>query len=526
MSSLIKKSIEGRNIKHLNLYPALKQSSKDKIDFASSNTRTEQLYVRKLLVKRVSHYHEFNAFKTIVLDSRYVQKARRNLRHSKSFKHVQLHISEPAVFDLIYKVMRQLTKKTIDTLTIYFEVKENNLNISQLIQLASIFSRTRVINFSFDGAKEESCLKILPSISLMLEKNAFLQHQKVNIAFRGIFAFLTNHIAAPMRYWREINSIQVTPSNVYGPIQLPENTGSPVIKSANNLKMTFEFLKKFEPEALRGLVSNLNLLKEIQTLSLVFSRFELVKERPDILGDFIQNLHLQRGLKLIIYYVKYQKMNFEKIFNAIEAQADQMKELVLGHLVIKEEIKAPLVQVLTKLNKLESLGIYWEIKDSLESQQKSNLWEFFNNKQNLESVDIILTSTSTVLEDNNNATQNQNLENSLKTLLQTLGKLPKLKNLRLVLPEIQLDIGSLINDLVMESVSLKTLKLECDEYNINYLLELHEIQKMKNLRVQVSTGEKDSLKGFETTQGFKLTTFFNSYDHFAQIHQQFYLQNI
>jgi len=522
----IPQSLEGRNIKYLNLYPALKQSSKDKIDFASSNTKTDQLYVRKLLVKRVRHYHEFNAFKTIVLDSRYVQKARRNLHHSKSFKHVQLHISEPAVFGLIAKIMRQLRKKTIDTLTVHFEVKENNLNIGQLVLLASIFPRTRVLNFSFDGAKEESCLKILPSISLMLEKNAFLENQKVNVTFRGIFAFLTNHIAAPMRYWREINSVQVTPSNVYGPIQLPELNKPTSVRRANNLKMTFEFLKKFEAETLRSLANNLNLLQKIQILTLVLNRFELVKEKPGILGDFIQDLHLQRGIKLIIYYVKYQKMNFEKIFNAIEAQADQMKELVLGHLVIKEEIKTPLVQVLIKLNKLKSLKIYWEIKDSLETQQKNNLWEFFNDKQNLESVDIILTCTSTVLEENNSVSQSDDLENSLKNLLQTLGKLPQLRNLRLALPEIKVDIGSLVNDMVMESASLKTLKLECDEYNLNYLLELREIQKMKNLLVQVSTGEKDSLQDLETTQDFKLTTFFNSYDHFTQIHQQFYLHNI
>ena len=329
-----------------------------------------------------------------------------------------------------------------------------------------------------------------------------------------------------MRFWKETINVQVTPNNVYGAIQLPEHSKSTAARDTNDLKMTFEFLKKFEPEALRNLVNNLNLLRKTQTLTLVLNRFELVKERPDILGDFIQSLHLQRGLKLIIYYVKYQKMNFEKIFNAIEAQADQMKELALGHLVIKEENKTPLVQVLAKLTKLESLKIYWEIKDSLESQQKSNLWEFFNDKQNLKSVDIILTCTSTVLEENNSATQNQNLEKSLKTLLQTLGKLPKLRNLRLVLPEIQVDIGSLVNDMVMESASLKTLRLECDEYNLNYLLELREIQKMKNLRVQVSTGEKDSLQDFETTQDFKLITFFNSYDHFTQIHQQFYLHNI
>jgi len=522
----IGKSLQGRQTKYLNLYPALKQASKEKIVFASANTRAEQLYVRKLLLKRVSHYQDFNAFKTIVLDARYIQKARRNLTHSKSFNNVELHVSEPAVFDLIYKVMRQLGKKSIQNLTVNFEVKENNLSIDQLIKATSLFSRCKVLNLNFDGSKEESCLKVLPVISSMLEKNTFLNN-KTNITFRGIFAFLTNHLAALMRYWNKFNSIQVTPSNVYGSLQLPEALEpASSARSVNNLKVTFELLKKFEPEALKKLVGSLGSLEKLRILTLVLNRLELVKERPDILGEFIQNANLERGLKLIIYYVKYQKMNFEKVFNAIEAKGDQLKELVLGHLVIRDEVKTGLLQVLAKLTQLESLKIYWEIKDSLESQQKSNLWEIFNNKNHLEQVEIILTCTSTVLEENNAETQTQNLEKSLKTLLHTLAKLPNLRKLRLVLPEIQVDIGSMVNDMVMESGSLKVLKIEADDYNANYLWELREIQKIKNMTVDVKAGEKDSLKEFETNQHFKLATYFNSYEHFAKIHQEFYLNNV
>ena len=515
---------------YLHLYPALKQVTTNKIAFPSPNTREEQLNVRKLLVKRIPYLHNFTVFKTIVLDNRFIKKAWRNLDRSKSIHHVDFFVSEPIVLDLLASTLYKLKKKVIHTLTIHLDIKDTNPGILGIISLIQNFKRLKVLHIIFESSQEAAFLQSLPVIRDTLERSILLP-KRTFLDFHGFTGFYSNLLLAGMRYWKSTVTISITPIEIErGQVrngEALEEESTALIRSRGNkamdsLKLSFSFLKKFSNETLNKLLNESVVTKEIRNLTLIFNRLELNEERSKMFGNFIKEARGLRNMRLILYYLKYQQMNYKNLLEGLEVRGEQIKELSIGYMAVKKDTKDILIRVISRLEGLESLEIYWDIKEVVESD---DLWSFFQRKERLRHVKLVLTCKSSVLEDNGEDL-NEKIEKNLRSLFGYLKGLLSLVRLTIMLPEIEVQIGELLNDMIIETQTLESLRVDCEDYNTNYLWELKEISKMKNLVIEINTGFKEDFRNLKVEDSFKVNTYSNSYDHFAEIHEKFYKRYI
>jgi len=519
--------IHGNRSSHLYLYPPLKQPSKDRLTFASTNTRHEQVYVRKLIVKRVVHFNDFEVFKTIILDARFIKKAWRNLLRSKSFHNVEIFLSEPGVFDLLTYVFRELPKKTIHTLTIHLDIKKDNKDITKLIRLLQPIKKVQVLRMVFEGTDEAAFLDSLPAIYQVLEPSVFM-FKRIYLDFQGITAFLVNNLVQNFRFWSPNVQISLTPSELREPLKVTShvNSLSTMERCVRSLKVKFANLKRFDKETLNTFLKGHETLTHVKSLTLVLNRLELNEERAQIFEKYLKEMPVMESLQLIVYYLKFHKMNYGRILETIKAKGSQLRKLVMGHIVIKESFKSDLVMALKKAESLESLRLYWDIKEIVEShkENKESLWEFLDTKPSLKEIEMIIMYQTTILEENGDI--RENIEKSLRDLFKRLARITSLERLTLVFPEVAIEIGEMVNEMVIESQGIQEIRIDCEQYNVNYLWELREIQRMKNIKVEVNTGQKEQLKEDLNGDNFELKFYPNSYDYFAQVHQDFYCKYI
>jgi len=506
----------------LSLYPALKEEATDRITFYWPNTAKDQRHVRKMVKRRNYHFGIVKATKTIVFDVRYMQKATKNFRWIKTFSNAEMHFCEPIVFPMMKKWFHMMKGKSINTLDISFIISDKNKNVYKFLKPVDQLLKVKNLNISLELAAgvdySENLKNFMKVFQKYFEWNVY-RYKNLSISLSGNAVYYFGNLSAYSRHWNPKIKWILTPDEMRENIPCPPSPK----REVSLLHLYFYNLKNnYSPKSLERFIENIKIFNRVQTLRLVMNKFELTPERMNTLDTFFHGIEKVDSIQAIIYYLKFYKMNFQGFLNFV-SQRKELKNFAFGFLPLTDKTPGILSDAISKLSNLESLSLYVDVM-SLMEQKDLTFWNFLASTQSLTKLELILScKTSTVFDD----AEPEGPKKYLDSVLGIISNHGSLQDLSIMIPELEIDLSESFNNLVMKLPELNKIQLDCVMYNINYLHELKEISKLRNIKVKIELPSSlfyekpDEVKKLNSEE-FEMALFKDPYTHFSDIHIKYY----